>query len=86
MLRGKEDKNEEELEDTKIADAPTPETEERDEACKPCEEDPNAFSACITLTSELILSKSAQEITTVLDSELKAIREAAVKRIAEIKS
>ena len=83
-----------------VADLPTPEKEEdqcetsepegievpREESAKPCTEDPSAFTACITLESELIDSKSAQEVIAVLDEKLQAIREAAIKRIAEIKN
>ena len=72
----KKDLNESELEDTEVL---TPEKEEVDEVN-------NEFTAIITLDSELIESKSIQEITTVLDNELRAIREAAIKRLTELKN
>lgn len=56
------------------------------EACDPCEKVSSEFMSCVILSSELIESKSTQEIITVLDNQLRAIREAAIKRLIELKS
>ena len=84
MIRGRKPLDEEELEDTKEVEVPT-ETEACDPSTKPCQEDPNAFTACITLESELILGKSFPEIFNVFDARVKEIREAAVAKVNEIR-
>ena len=91
MLRGKNGLKESELEDTEVADEPTPEKEEvpdveAEESYPKLEKAPTEFTASITLDSDLIESKSVQEITTVLDNQLRAIREAAIRKIHRIKS
>ena len=102
MFDKKKKFDEEELEDTKVAeevtpggievpkeegakevaDLPTPEKEETSEP----EEIPEGFEATVALDYVLIGSKSIQEITTVLDNQLRAIREAAIRKIHRIKS
>jgi len=104
MFDKKKPLDEEELEDTKVAeevtpggievpkeegakevaDLPTPEKEE--DQCEPCEKVSNDFYSEVTLSDELIETKSIQEITTVLDAQLRNIREAAIRKIARIKS
>ena len=88
--------DEKELEDTEVAEEVTPggievpKEEGQKEAVEPeakvTQEDPSAFSACITLEAELIETKSIQEITTVLDNQLSFIREKAIRAIARIKN
>ena len=55
----------------------TEETEERDDT---------EFTASVTLKSDLIESKSLQECITILDYQLQAIRNLAIKKITELKS
>ena len=96
-VMNKDEKDLTENEDTEVrsdecekieADLPTPEKEEDqcESEAKPAQEDPSAFSACVTLKSELISSKSLQEVVSILDYQLQAIRNLAIKKITEIKS
>jgi len=118
MNRSKKDLNEEELEDTKVAEEVTPEKEEvlepeaeekeeipggievpkeegAKEACeaeekapehKVVKKDPDAFTERVLLGVETIKSKSLQEVITILDYQLEAIRNLAIKKITEYKS
>jgi len=105
MFEKKKKLDEEELEDTKVAeevtpggievpkeegakevaDLPTPEKEE-DQCEVSCEKVSNDFYSEVTLSDELIETKSIQEITNVLDAQLRNIREAAIRKIHRIKN
>jgi len=87
----KDEKDLTESEDTEVAETPTPEKEEDQcEASEPeakcIETNPSVFYAEIDLHSELIASKPLQEIIGVLDTKLKAIRDAAIIKVTELKN
>lgn len=108
MFEKKKPLDEEELEDTKVAeevtpggievpkeesakDAPEPEAEEvRDDVCvkeapEPvvAKKDPNVFTERVLLGVDLIKSKSLEEIIEILDYQLEAIKNLAIKTITE---
>lgn len=69
------------------------ETEERDGVCvkeapehKVAKEDPSVFTERVLLGVELIKNKSLQEVIEILDYQLQAIRNLAIKKITEYKN
>ena len=81
----KEEVLEPEAEEVKPGGIESPREEGAKEASEP-EKVPEGFEAIVALDYVLIGSKSVQEITTVLDNQLRTIRETAIRKIHRIKS